>query len=159
MGDMCRIVQTFPTGRLGTFVAAIALVLTGTLTGCVTLSPHRFDRLPEIEKSDIPRELDKASIPPYRVEPPDELLIEAVGNIRPPDEPLRPGESLSIRASGLLPLDVQGDPIENEFRIINGPFQIQPDGSIDLGPIYGNVVLAGLTFVDARHAIIKHLWV
>ena len=53
--------------------------------------------------------------------------------------------------------DVQGDPIENEFRIINGPFQIQPDGSIDLGPIYGNVVLAGLTFDQARHAIIKHL--
>lgn len=136
-------------------LCAFSVLFVGS--GCVTSSLHEFDRLPEIEKTDIPRELDKASIPTYRVEPPDVLLIEAVSNIRPSDDPLRPGETLFIRAANTLPLDPMADPVENEFRLINGPYQIQPDGRIDLGPVYGQVELAGLSFAEAEAAVIRHL--
>jgi len=47
----------------------------------------------------LPRELKKVSLPEYRIEPPDILLIEAVNNLRPANAPLVPGNSGSSRSS------------------------------------------------------------
>jgi polysaccharide export outer membrane protein len=101
--------------------------------------------------------MQKVSIPPYRVEPPDILSIEAVNNIRPASDPLRAGDELVIRASNTLPIDPQGDPVQNEFKTINGQYRVQTDGTVDLGPEYGSVVVDGLPLKDARLAIDKHL--
>jgi len=131
------------------------LLLTSLGTGC-TRSALR-DAVPEIAHSDIPRELEKMSHPAYRVEPPDILLIEAVSNIRPPNDPLRAGDELVIRVSNTLPTDPMGDPVANDFKIINNIFRVQSNGSVDLGPEYGSVVIAGQALDGARVEIERHL--
>lgn len=133
-------------------LAVVVCCLSGA--GCGT--PGNV-QVAQIAQTDIPRELDKASIPVYRIEPPDILLIEAVNNIRLPETPLRAGDQLIIRASNVLPIDPEAEPIENEFKILNGIYMIQANGMIDLGPEYGTVRLGGLTLEQAREAIDHHL--
>ena len=125
-------------------------------SGCVALPSIRSE-LPEIAASDIPRELQKVALPAYRVEPPDILLIQAVSNIRPADDPLSPGDQLIISVINTLPEDPNADPLTNQFKTINSTFQIQANGTIDFGPIYGTLQLEGLTLEESRAAIEIHL--
>jgi protein involved in polysaccharide export with SLBB domain len=111
----------------------------------------------DVAVTDIPRELQKISIPPYRVEAPDILSIESVNNIRPTGDPLRAGDDLGIRVAGTLPLDPTADPLQNDFKQISGVYRVQTDGTVDLGPEYGSVVIEGLTVNGARAAIDAHL--
>ena len=113
----------------------------------------------DVALTDIPRELQKVSIPPYRVEAPDILSIESVNNIRPASDPLRAGDDLGIRVAGTLPIDSSpsADPIQNEFKQISGIFRLQTDGTVDLGPEYGSVVVEGMTVKGAKAAIDTHL--
>ena len=111
----------------------------------------------DVAMTDIPRELNKVSIPAYRVEAPDILSIESVNNIRPARDPLRAGDDLFIRASNTLPPDPTADPVQNEFKQISGSYRVQTDGTVDLGPEYGSVVVEGLTVRDAKIAIDRHL--
>jgi protein involved in polysaccharide export with SLBB domain len=64
---------------------------------------------------------------------------------------------LLIRASNTFPLEPDGDPTLNEFKIIRDLYRVQSDGTIDLGPEYGSVVVEGLTLDQARVAIDEHL--
>ncbi|MBA3315023.1 MAG: polysaccharide biosynthesis/export family protein [Planctomycetota bacterium] len=116
----------------------------------------------------VPRELEKVSLPVYRVEPPDILLIESVNNIRPEGAPLRAGDTLEVMLGNpepLTPVDPQANPIESQyqtdlevrFKHVSGPYLIQPDGTLNLGPIYGAVQVAGLTPEQAEQAIAEHL--
>jgi protein involved in polysaccharide export with SLBB domain len=127
------------------------------VSGCV--SPLLQNELPAVSCSAVPRELDKSTFPIYRVEPPDILLIEAVHNIRPPQDRLRAGDELVIRVSNTIPPDPTetADPVLNQFRVINAVYQIQANGSVDLGPEYKSVQVAGLTMEQARDAIERHL--
>jgi protein involved in polysaccharide export with SLBB domain len=104
-----------------------------------------------------PRELDKVTLPVYRVEPPDILLIEAVNNIRPSSDKLRAGDELIVRVGNTLPIDPGGDPLLNEFKYISGSFLVQSSGEIDLGPQYGKVKVDGMTLDEATKAIEQHL--
>jgi protein involved in polysaccharide export with SLBB domain len=139
----------------------LGLVLTTTsvvgliVAGCAT--PRLRESVEESQMVDHPRELQKVSIPPYRVEPPDIISIELVNNIRPADDALRVGDELVIRATNLLPIDPMGDPILNEFKMINGAYRLQADGTVDLGPEYGSVSLEGLTMAQAKEAINEYL--
>lgn len=125
-------------------------------------------RIAEVAASQVPRELEKASYPPYRVEPPDILLIDAVNNIRPADALLRAGDQLSVRLANpepLEPLDPELSPLEAQYRLdlqaqfkfVNGVYFVQPNGGIDLGPIYGSVLVEGLTVEQAEAAVREHL--
>jgi polysaccharide export outer membrane protein len=76
----------------------------------------------------VPRELDKRALPPYRIEPPDILLVEVLGR------------------KGLLKND----------QPIRGQHLVRPDGTIGLG-IYGEVFVGGLTVQEAREAVAAHL--
>lgn len=116
-----------------------------------------MDPLAHVAMNDVPRELRKATLSNYRVEPPDILLVEVVDNVRSPQEPLRPGEDLQIRASNTLPIEDSTNPAANEFKLINGIFKIQSDGTVDLGPEYGSVPVGGKTIVGARAAVMDHL--
>ena len=142
-------------GRLyGLVLMAVSACLAGT--GCCTPLGLR-ETTADVAVSDIPRELQKISIPPYRVEAPDILSIESVNNIRPMRDPLRAGDEVIIRVSNTLPIEPAGDPIQNEFRTINGVYRVQTDGTVDLGPEYGSVLIEGLTVRDARTAVDLHL--
>lgn len=105
----------------------------------------------------VPRELDKVTLPVYRAEPPDILLIETVNNIRPAADKLRAGDELLVRAATGVAIDPQGDPVTNEFKYINGNYLVQSTGEIDLGPEYGQVKVAGLTLQEATQAVLKYL--
>ena len=116
--------------------------LAGLSAGCA--STGETVRTPP--SHDLPRELDKVTLPEYRVEPPDILLIEAIKAV--PKGPYR-----------LEPLDVlyvsfPASPFKDEP--LNGPFTIEPDGTINLGPTYGGPVrVEGLTVAEAQTAVEK----
>lgn len=93
-----------------------------------------------------PRELSKAVLPPYRIEPPDILLIDAVRAVPRGPYTLRTLDALHIQVRGSLP-----------DAPIDGVYRIEPGGTIRLGYHYGSVPVSGLTVNDAERAIARHL--
>ena len=81
-------------------LAAIAGCLAAS--GCTSPLALR-EMSADVALTDIPRELQKVSIPPYRVETPDIPSIESVNNIRPAGDPFHAGDDLGIRVAGTLP--------------------------------------------------------
>jgi polysaccharide biosynthesis/export protein len=107
--------------------------------------------------SDVPRELRKASLPEYTIEPPDVLLIEAVSHLRPQDAPLQPGEPLLIQVNRTIPYGQQEDSVSVQFKQINGIFLIGADGYVNLGPEYGKVLVAGQPLDVIQQRVDEHL--
>lgn len=154
--------SSHPIRLLALAIGCVAVNLAGCASTRVTNEVARLAVTP------VPRELEKVSLPVYRVEPPDILLIESVNTIRPEDATLRAGETLEVLLGNpepLTPTDPEANPIESQFqtqlevrfKFIDGPYLIQPDGTIDLGPIYGSVRVAGLFPDQAQQAIAEHL--
>ena len=150
--------------RAGITIRVVVAVLLAPSTGCSVHRPASdvsdvigSQQLSSMAASAIPRELAKATLPEYRVEPPDILLVDAVNNIRPTTDELRAGDQILIRASNTLPIDPEGDPITNEFRVINSVYSVQSDGTVDLGPEYGTVHIEGVTLDAAKELIVTHL--
>ncbi|HVX14515.1 MAG TPA: polysaccharide biosynthesis/export family protein [Pirellulales bacterium] len=95
---------------------------------------------------DVPRELSKVAMPDYVIEPPDILLIDAIKVVPKSPYRIESLDQLAIQAPGALlehPLD--------------GQFVVEPGGTIDLGPPYGSVQVAGLDLPGATRAIEKKL--
>ncbi|GBD35572.1 hypothetical protein HRbin36_00685 [bacterium HR36] len=127
-----------PSRRVqGQLYLALALFL----AGCADFHPRGEVYLP-----DMPRELQKVSLPEYIVEPPDILLIDAVRIIPLPPYRIEPLDILLIQVAGTLP----DEPIAGLYRV-------EPDGTIPLGVHYGSVRVAGQTLEEARLTIEKHL--
>ena len=144
------------SGPIGLTRVVFALLACLSGAGCC-VGPEVRQTACDAALTDIPTEMQKVSIPPYRVEPPDILILEMVNNIRPAEDPLRAGDELYIRVSGTLPPVEAGDPLENEFRQINNAYRVQTDGTVDLGPEYGSVAVEGLTLKESKTAIEQHL--
>jgi polysaccharide export outer membrane protein len=93
-----------------------------------------------------PREIDKVSLPAYRVEPPDILSIEMLKMVPRPPYRIETYDVLQIRASGTF----YDQPIDNFFLV-------EAEGVVNLGPTYGSVRLAGMTIEEANAAVQKKL--
>jgi polysaccharide export outer membrane protein len=93
-----------------------------------------------------PRELNKVVLPPYTIEPPDMLVIQAVHIVPRPPYHLRTFDSLAIQVQGTLP-----------DAPISGVYPIEPGGLIKLGFTYGAVQVGGLTVAEAEAALKQHL--
>lgn len=115
------------------------------------------DAVEESSLSDIPRELSMASIPVYRVAPPDILLIELVRSIRPANDGIRAGDYVVIRAANLEPYDPDDEEIQKAFKTVNGEYLVQADGTVDLGPWYGSVRIEGQTAPEAEKTLASYL--
>ena len=89
----------------------------------------------------VPTEKDKSSLPPYTVEPPDILLIEAIRVVPKPPYHIQSGDELQIIA----------EPPEADLPAHG--FFVDPQGRIDLGPRYGKVPVNGLTTDEATEAV------
>jgi polysaccharide export outer membrane protein len=136
------------------------------VSGCATSHSHR---MMDVGAVNVPRELDKITLPTYVVEPPDILLIQTVSTLRSPESPLASGDRLRVHLKNGLPIDVGVDPMANQlqfdaesqieigFKVLSGTYRIETDGMVDLGPAYGKVPVANKTIAQADAAIRKHL--
>ncbi|MEO0529664.1 MAG: polysaccharide biosynthesis/export family protein [Planctomycetota bacterium] len=134
----------------GQQVSLLALVATMLCSGCTAFMAPR-EPIPAAPAdpspaSPVPRELEMMSLPPYTIEPPDILLINAIKVVPKPPYVIEPFDGLLIRAAGALP----DQPIADAFFV-------DPEGMIDLGPSYGKVKVVGLTIDGAKDAIRKQL--
>jgi polysaccharide export outer membrane protein len=94
----------------------------------------------------VPRELEKVTLPAYVIEPPDELLIDALRVIPMPPYKIEPLDALLISGTETLP----NEPIA-------GLYTVDPDGTVNLGLSYGSPRVAGMTLEQAKESIEKHL--
>jgi polysaccharide biosynthesis/export protein len=90
----------------------------------------------------MPRELCKTVLPPYVIEPPDILWIDAAHLVPRQPYALRTLDVLRIRVAQALP----GAPID-------GLYPVEITGVVNLGPPYGAVMVAGLPADQAQAAI------
>ncbi len=129
---------------LGRLVGALSVVWLGCLscTGCGPLAVQEVCPDPQ-----APRELRNVFLPPYVIEPPDILLIDAVRVVPKPPYRIEPLDALLIQASGTL--DVLGP--------VSGIYGVDPEGNVNLGLGYGTVKVVGLTLEEAQKAILKQL--
>jgi protein involved in polysaccharide export with SLBB domain len=132
---------------------AWAISLASTMvasSGCTALlaptSPYPAPPPDPSPHSSVPRELDKVSLPPYVIEPPDILFLQAVKIVPKSPHKIEPFDALLVRVLGALP----------DQPIADG-FYVDPDGKIDLGPSYGTVKVVGLTVDESQAAIQRHL--
>src|SRR5262245_54648073 len=129
-------------GKARFWALACAMFL-GAATGCQHTSGPTVLCIPP----EFPRELDKASLPAYTVEPPDILLIEAVRAVPKPPYRIESLDAIIIQFATPLP-NTPGTMV----------VFVEPDGTINLGTEYGGTVrVAGLTLPEAKAAIEKHL--
>jgi polysaccharide export outer membrane protein len=92
---------------------------------------------PGLVPADVPRELQKQTLPAYKIQPPDILQIEAVWL------PIKEGETTPDKTQPPRALYPQP---------VTGQFLVKPDGTVELG-VYGAVQVAGLTIQEARESI------
>jgi polysaccharide export outer membrane protein len=118
--------------------AVVCLLL--SCAGCETSAAHVPQQNP------IPHELAQVSLPPYLIEPPDVLVIDAIRLV--PRPPFRVG-----------PLDVLGIQVTNTLpnAPIAGLYSVETDGTVNLGFNYGSVRVDGLTLDEAMTEIKRHL--
>jgi len=119
--------------------AGLSFSLLGT--GCATMQHDS-----SLADSQIPRELDKVSLPPYVIEPPDTLVIDAIRLVPLPPYRIEPLDQLVIQASGVLATEP-----------IAGLYQVDADATVNLGLTYGKPKVNRMTVEEAKTAIENHL--
>jgi polysaccharide export outer membrane protein len=91
---------------------------------------------------DAPRENRKVTIGDYVINPPDELIIELLRAVPLPPYKIKPLDQLFVYAPGAPPEDP-----------IKGVYQVEPEGFIRFGVVYGPVQIADFTIDEAIKAI------
>jgi polysaccharide export outer membrane protein len=118
--------------------AAWGLLFLVTTGGCALLD---HDPVPQ-----VPHELAKVSLPPYVIESPDILTINALRLVPKPPYKIEPLDSIGIRVTETIP-----------EQPIQGLYPVEPTGKVNLGFNYGSVFVQGMTIEEAKVAIDKHL--
>lgn len=121
----------------------VIVYLTTLLMGVSTLAGCHTSRM---YVEDLPRELSKIPMPPYVIEPPDILLIDALRVVPLPPYKIEPLDSLFVQATNVLPTEP-----------IAGVYSVEPDGVVNLGVSYGTVKVVDLTIDEAKSAIEERL--
>ena len=94
----------------------------------------------------VPHEGEKVSLPPYTIEPPDILLIDA--------QRIIPKEPFHIEPLDLLQVDADGTKLDAP---IHGLYLVEPSGMLNLGASYGKVKVGGLSLEEATNAVVQQL--
>ena len=123
------------------------LVVVLSLAGCQSvINPYDPRIEPPVPESIAPgRELSKVSLPAYRIEPPDIINLEMLRLVPLPPYRAEVYDVLQIRANA--PLD---QPIDNYYMV-------EAEGTVNLGPQYGQVRVAGMTIEEIRAELDKWL--
>ena len=93
-----------------------------------------------------PSELNPVSLPMYRIEPPDVLLIDLIRMAPKPPYFIQTLDIIQIQVAGTLP----------EYPIL-GTYQVEPSGVVNLGPAYGAVKVVGMSISEATDAVRQQL--
>ena len=93
-----------------------------------------------------PVELKKITLPQYRIEPPDVLQIEMLKLVPLPPYRAESFDVLQLHVLGALP-----------EQPIDGFFMVEAEGTINLGPAYGSVRVAGMTLDEVKRTVYKKL--
>lgn len=96
--------------------------------------------------SPVPRELEKVTLPRYVIEPPDILLVEGVKLVPKSPHRVETFDVLLIRVIGAFP----EQPIDNTYNV-------DADGTVNLGPTYGRISVVGQTIEEAEDQIREQL--
>ncbi|WP_145244344.1 polysaccharide biosynthesis/export family protein [Urbifossiella limnaea] len=132
-------------GKIRGLTPTVIALLMGAIltTGCF----HGGGRHKPIVPVAVPRELEKVTLPDYRVEPPDILVVEAVRAIPKPPYKAEPLDVLYLS----LATPLQDNPL-------SGLYSIDPDGTVNLGPAYGGIVpVRGQTIAQIKASLEDHL--
>lgn len=125
----------------------VAVLLLLALAGCRSLDFYDpGSETPIPEPLIPPREKNMVSLPAYRVAPPDMLQIEVLKLVPKPPYRAETFDVLQIQVIGTL-LD----------QPIDGFFLVEAEGTVNLGPAYGKVRVAGMTIDEATRQITEHL--
>jgi polysaccharide export outer membrane protein len=90
----------------------------------------------------VPTELAMKSLPPYRVEPPDILILDTIRLIPRGPYTVAPLDQLLIRVA---------EPLPNQP--IDGVYTVSPEGVINLGYSYGAIRVGGMTLEQVEQTI------
>jgi polysaccharide export outer membrane protein len=133
--------MTHSLRRLALFAGCL-LAVCGP-AGCATTGPTFVIPAPP----DVPRELSKESLVSYVIEPPDILQIDAIRLVPRGPYKIEAYDTVLLRVTGTF-----------DKEPIDGPYQVDADGTVDLGLTYGGKVrLADLTVPEAQKAIYDQL--
>jgi polysaccharide export outer membrane protein len=141
--------------RVRTGAALVLVALVAVTTGCRTFGrPQNHTAQQALLDANCPtdpaklpaKELAKVTLPPYVIEPPDILLVDALRVV--PKPPFR------IQSFDTLQVIVEGTLLEQP---INGLYVVEPGGMLDLGPSYGKVMVGGQSLEEAQDAVFRHL--
>ena len=163
--DGSRIRRLAGRARIG-----LLLALTGVLvatTGCQTFGRPQNNtkqqvmldaQCPPTDPARMPaKELAKVTLPPYVIEPPDILLVDALRVVPKPPFRIQSFDTLQVIVEGtLLEQPINGLYVVEPGGMLDGEHLGGPDGTINLGT-YGTVFVTGLTLAEAKVAIEKHL--
>jgi polysaccharide export outer membrane protein len=130
--------------------AALAVSIAGT--GCQS---HLL--CPPEPGGDVPREMAMASLPPYTINPPDILLIDAVRLVPLPPYRLAPSDAIAVQFPAKPLPEKDLETLEKAGLTITGILRIDPEGTVRLGLKYGTVSVTGLTLEEARTVILKRI--
>jgi protein involved in polysaccharide export with SLBB domain len=132
--------------RTSSGLSWLALAVLAASTGCTSFMEPR-NPVPVTPpgpspQSPVPRELEMVTLPRYVIEPPDILLIEGVKLVPKPPHRLETFDVVLIRVIGAFP----EQPIDNTYNV-------DADGTVNLGPTYGRVRILGATIEEAEDLI------
>lgn len=134
------------TLRLTALLVGVSAGITGI--GCQSGASKRSEAIQAMPDFEVPKELNKVTMPPYTVEAPDILRIDA--------QRLVPLPPYKVDSLDVLYLYAPNTPKDTDP--INGLYPVDPDGTINLGPNYGGQFKVNdMTAQEVEKALSKHL--
>lgn len=150
LGSLCVLVcsgcSTFGTYSLGpSTTAQVTQNLSNTASTGDASACLNVDCVPD-PNTLPPTELNKITMPTYRIEPPDLLIVDAIRAV--------PKSPYTVRTQDILQIIVAN---AQPDQPIAGAYLVEANGLVNLGPSYGPVKVEGLTMDEAQDAITRHL--
>jgi polysaccharide export outer membrane protein len=128
------------------------------LAGCQTIDLYPSTEGPVPPIMEPPREKSMVSLASYRIEPPDVLQLEVFKLVPLPPYRAEVYDVLQIQVINTLPEHPIG-PIDAYGRATpdGGYYLVEAEGTVNLGPAYGPVRVAGMTIEEIEQAIRRRL--
>ena len=127
--------------------------LLSSLRGSGEENEPKYNPAPKADAADsatLPKELNTVTMPPYIVRTPDILLIDSPRLIPLPPYRVEPLDTVYLVAPETKGVAAATAP----ELVVDGPYTVDPDGTINLGPTYGGPIrVADLTIPEIEKVV------